>query len=229
MQIHNGRSIGRSARMGPAIALSVLCLTIAPGHGKAQASASDAAYTCPVSPGARLNITADSIGPLSIRAPLLELLRRCPGARIDTSQAGPDETSPQMKPRVVFPFEGLEVSAVAGGPPTAVDSGLPLRLWILGGSGGQLPRGLPSNATWSQLTAAYGRRGVVWVENSQAQVGFCAARGVVLLFRRADYAQPDVLEAHKFEPLKLQTLQDPILPNARIRAITFGSKRVPCR
>ncbi len=223
-------SKGTPSRVSPALRTCVLWLMIGPGPGGAQSSAPErAADTCPVSPAAKLSITGDSIGPLGIQAPLVDLLRRCPAARIDTTLVKTYDVNPQAEPRVVFPFDGLQVSAIAAGRASAIDSGRPLHLWILRGAAGRLPRGLPSDATWSQLTATYGNRGIVWVENGQVQVGFCAARGVVFLFGSADYAQRDLLEAHKFQGLKLQALQDPILPNARIRAITFGSKEVPCR
>jgi hypothetical protein len=203
---------------------------IGPGPGGAQPSAPErAADTCPVAPAVGLNITADSIGPLGINAPLAELLRCCPAARIDTTLVKTYDTNPQAEPQVVFPFDGLQVFAIAAGRASAIDSGRPLHLWILRGAAGRLPRGLPSDATWSQLTATYGNRGIVFVDNSQVQVGFCAARGLVFLFGAADYAQRDLLEAHKFQSRKLQALKDAILPNARIRAITFGSKEVPCR
>lgn len=230
MQIRDCRSTSRSARLAAAIATLALWLVIGPAPGGAQPSAPErAADTCPVSPAAKLSITADSIGPLGIDAPLAELLRRCPAARIDTTLLKTYDTNPQAEPRVVFPFDGLQVFAITAGRASAIDSGRPLHLWILRGAAGRLPRGLPSDATWNQLTATYGSRGIVSVENGQVQVGFCAARGVVFLFGSADYAQRDLLEAHKFQSLKLKTLIDAMLPNARIRAITFGSTDVPCR
>jgi hypothetical protein len=205
----------------------LLCVVAwtSPRHAQPSGASSAAADTCRVAPATRLNITADSVGPLGVAAPLAELLRRCPAAYIDTTRVRTYDTNPQAEPRVVFPFNGLDVTAIAAGRASAVDSTRSLRLWVVRGSGAWLPRGLRSDATWRELRATYGNRGIVWVENGQAQIAFCAVQGLVFFFRAADYAQRDLLDAHKFEAVELQTLPDPILSDARIRDLTFVPKR----
>jgi hypothetical protein len=213
-------------RVAGEIAWAVACVIIGSASGGAQPSVPNrAADTCRVAPAAQLTITPDSIGPLRVNAPLAELLHLCPAAYIDTMRLRTYDTNPQAEPQVIFPFNDLYVSAIAAGRASAVDSTRPLHLWVIQGTGAWLPHRLRSNATWRELTAAYGKRGIVWVENDKTLVSFCAVRGLVFVFRPADYALRDMLEAHKWEPLELQKVEDPILPNAGIRGITFGTKR----
>lgn len=97
-----------------------------------------------------LLISADSLGPLPLRAPIKSLRKLCPSARevvYLTSDGNP-------YPAVQFSFRELKVVGYQFKDSIVEDQ--PVDRWIIRGTAARLPEGLPFTATWRDLKQTYG-------------------------------------------------------------------------
>jgi hypothetical protein len=106
-------------------------------------------------------------------ATLRTLKVSCPAAR-DTVRYGESD----VYPAVAFPFDRLTVSAFQ-----YQDSLLPDQApdtWVVQGTNGVLPNGVPLTASWADLRRAYGP----WREGGDLELGamFCAHPHLFLVF-----------------------------------------------
>jgi len=117
-----------------------------------------------------LPVSADSIGPFPVSAPLAVLRQLCPGART-TIGAGFETAWAALDLSV----EGLTVLAAQNwrmrmlqDPPDTGDLGVdwerPSSHWTLRGCGAILPKGVSSCATWAELVGAFGQTGAATAE-----------------------------------------------------------------
>ena len=96
-----------------------------------------------------VRISPDSIGPLPVTATLARLRALCPAAR-DTVEYG-DESA---NPAVFFPFWHLNVIAFQAG--SSLRPERQAEGWVVGGTNGVLPEGVPLTARWKDVRTAYG-------------------------------------------------------------------------
>lgn len=97
-----------------------------------------------------LLISADSLGPLPLKAPIKNLRKLCPSARevvFLTSEGN-------AYPAVQFSFR--EVKIVGYQFEDSIVEDQPVDRWIIRGTAAQLPGGVPLTATWPELRKAYG-------------------------------------------------------------------------
>lgn len=123
--------------------------------------------------GSPVAITSDSVGGLSLTAPLGVLKGRCPAAST-TSYEGFETTLPALQ----FPFDSLTVVGFQHGE--QLDLSQPADAWEARGCGGRLPRGVSTCATWREIVAAYGDSGSGSTEFGPATVRLRALPGISL-------------------------------------------------
>ena len=157
-----------------------------------------------------IRIRTDSIGPLSLAAPLAELRRQCPTAR-DTVYYEHEA----VFPAVWFAFRGLEVWGVQARmdeerfEPMALIPHCPADFWKVSGSNAVLPGGAPFHAPVADLNQTYGE--LSWFAENQVHARWAGLPGFsfVLDVNGSDFERLD---------------QDPsLLAQSRVQELRIGA------
>jgi hypothetical protein len=111
-----------------------------------------------------LRVSRDSIGPLPVRDALVVLRALCPAAR-DTLEYGEESAYPAIR----FPFVGVDVTGWQYSGNLQPDR--PAQVWSVMGSNARLPNGVSLDATWSEISKAYGRG--AGTASTRVTVWFC--------------------------------------------------------
>jgi hypothetical protein len=131
--------------------------------------------------GLPVSVSKDSVGPLPIAAPIRVLRLMCPGAK-DTVQYGEESAHPA----IVFPFHGLLVLALQDRDELHAEE--PPDAWVLSGTTGSLPRGVPMGASWTDLVQAYGDSTSSIAGSESVMAMFCSLPGFLFEFDGRDAA-----------------------------------------
>jgi hypothetical protein len=129
-----------------------------------------------------IQISEDSVGTLALDAALRQLRESCPTAS-DTRHYAETEDYAAL----VFPFPGLSATAVQWRDSLQPD--MPADSWIVEGTNGVLPNGVPMTAPWAALRRAYGT-GLVARGEVALTAMCCAHRRLFFILR----ASPETME-----------------------------------
>lgn len=113
-----------------------------------------------------VRISPQTVGPLSVTAPIRQLLTICHG--LQTMR----EAEEHSYPAVEFHIAGLTVLASQNIEADSVNLDEPADTWEVRGTNGILPRGVPLNSRWALLRRAYGAA-VVNLVFDKVGVTFC--------------------------------------------------------
>lgn len=132
--------------------------------------ADQSAGLCPPPPGGLPSIAADSLAYFSVRSTLERLRGQCPAARDTLAYGETTDIGTNAYPAMSFRFADLTLTAVQYRKDLAPEE--PPDAWIIAGSRGVLPGGVPLEASWAELQRSYGKA----VGNAEVEVSirFCA-------------------------------------------------------
>jgi len=102
-----------------------------------------------------LRISQDSIGILPVTATIRRLRRVCADARDTVMSSGPPGSNEPAFPGLFIPYRGLTILALQYRA-DLLESDMPPDGWIVAGTNGLLPGGVPMGARWSTLWRRYG-------------------------------------------------------------------------
>ncbi|NIM47948.1 MAG: hypothetical protein GTO22_01575 [Gemmatimonadales bacterium] len=105
---------------------------------------------CPAAGEGRVRLSEDSVAYLPVRAPLAKLLKLCPQA-IETPVVSVDL---HRHAGLRFVLGAVTAHAVQQRP--ELDLSEPPSYWLVEGHGWELPSGVTSGTTWSELQSQYG-------------------------------------------------------------------------
>lgn len=112
--------------------------------------------SCPLNHQYGVAITDSSVGTLILNLSLDSILSLCPLAR-DTTVSGANQgPNAQRFPGRIYGSGRLQLIALQY-QDSVLRPDRPADGWIVRGTGGTLPSGVPLTATWRELVAAYGR------------------------------------------------------------------------
>jgi hypothetical protein len=171
-------------------------------------------------PDSLVVITADKIGRLPLDLSLAALQRRCGTMQWTTTNGDEslDTAIVMTEPGIVVVGAVATVANEDGYHPVRIDSSSHVQLWKISGTAAVLPKGVRIDATWRDLSRAYGPMRA-FALNGIVYVTICAMPEIGILMDTPDAAAP----INDAPPLTV----DSVMAMSRIRTVTLRAQRQP--